>query len=64
MSGKVRPCCISWVLSPWLWQAHQERGFISKRYPETDWLAWVFLGIKAGMVTIFTLLRLVALLWA
>ena len=30
---------------------------ISKRYPETDWLAWLLLGITAGIVAILALLR-------
>lgn len=37
---------------------------ISKRYPETDWLAWALLGITAGIIAARALLWLVALLWA
>ena len=32
---------------------------IAKRYPETDWLAWLLSGITAGCVAILALLRLV-----
>lgn len=34
---------------------------ITKRYPETDWFAWLLLGITAGIVAILALLRLVRL---
>jgi hypothetical protein len=37
---------------------------ISKRYPETDWLAWLLLGGTAGIVATLALLWLVVLLWA
>jgi len=38
---------------------------ISARYPKTDWLAWLFLWITAGVVVLFlALFRLVELLWA
>jgi hypothetical protein len=38
---------------------------IAKRYPETDWLAWVLLGITASIIAApRTLLWFVALLWA
>jgi disulfide bond formation protein DsbB len=37
---------------------------ITERDPETDWSAWMLLGIAAGIVAIFALLRLVALLGA
>ena len=37
---------------------------IAKRYPETDWLARVLLGITAGIIAARALLWLVAMLWA
>jgi hypothetical protein len=37
---------------------------IAKRYPETDWLAWVLLGITASIIAARPLLRLAVLLWA
>ena len=37
---------------------------ISKRYPATDWLAWLLLWMTAGIIATFALLWLVALLWA
>jgi hypothetical protein len=37
---------------------------ISKRYPKTDWLAWLLLWITTGIIATFALLWLVALLRA
>ena len=62
------------VLATEVWEGAPIRYFIgavllgmwaiTKRYPQTDRAAWVFLGITGGIIAARALLWLVALLWA